>query len=471
MARKIFIIFCVILFIFTFCFNSYIYANANVYSSRGYYQTNNGTSELLLPSTAPNNIDISKTIIFALRYSKVYLFAPSPNQDLSNYTGFIGWEDLAYETRFYNNTNVDYDRYYVSNGTWLFDSTITPNNNSFFNENRFLNNDYPFVFVGSDVLTRYRNTGASVWCNYDSSTLSIISSSYDIAEGGIDYPVIFSNADLNIGTSNLNSYCNVYIKKSTDTDFVSVSTTIFTNNSELYNPQTRSFYVPLHNMITDDLAVGDQIKIEYGWTTLDRLNNPHSYELYNIYTRTVAYTGGSSYEPAPEPGDGGGSDDNNNIDYSNALNEQTQAINQQTDSINQQTNVISGMNDQLFDENVTQPQSIGVDNNAQDNTADLSGLYSSFSGAWHSFDGSYSFPLVLPNHTTWFITLPSAQIHQFMDTHTTFRTLWFSLWWVMLGGYVVFDFKKMYNKFKTGDLQTVMSNSSPIDNVVKEILR
>lgn len=483
MARKIVLLFLIVLLLFTF--TASVFADsigygsiADYYTSLTVFQGNSSIDQSVsLPTSGTGNytINYARSLIGVANTGGAVLFACTDFSE--NYTGYFSYTDSG-KPSVTNYTNVSYELFYRDRNNWVHFKNLIPNETMNYSEPSWYNLDTPFPFVGSEVLVRYNNQGSYVFGNYQSTTLRITSSDSDIENAGIDYPVIFDNAQINIGLNNLKAYVAVSFQSANDTsNWTDMSYVILTNNTELYNESTHSFYITLQNLIDRDLVIGDKIKIEYGWSTIDRFSNPHSYSFYNIYTRSTAYVDGSAYEPPPEPGQGsGGSSGNEDItnslaEQTQAINDQTNAINQQTDSINNQTNVISGMNDQLFSNSVQEPSSLGVEDTTQNNTPDLSGLYNSFSGAWHSSGDTKVFDLELPNHTHWSIALPSAQIHNFFNNHSSLKVLWDALWWTMLGGYVVFDFKKMYNKFKTGELTTVMTNNSPIDNVVKEILR
>lgn len=313
--------------------------------------------------------------------------------------------------------------------------------------------------------------------SFDSTTLRIDSSSYDISQAGMDYPIILSNASLDLGGEQFPAYIQVSIKKSGDDDFRQKAVVILTNNTDLFNSSTNSFYIPLKNLIDEDLEVDDQIRILYGWSIQDYLGNWRSFDYYSTYTRTTAYVDGSAYEPAPQPGDGSG-DTTGNEDITNSLAEQTQAINdqtniirEQTDSINNQTNVISGMNDKLFDENTTAPNNIDIQDNTQNNTADLSSFFSSIQNAFTSRDSQdKSFTLTLPNGDDFQFQFPKSFIRSVITGNQTLYTFVSAFWYIVFGVYIIFDMKKMYNKFKNGDFEGAM-NSSSVDNVVKEALR
>lgn len=482
MARKILLIFFVVFILLTFyyyCFaDSLGYGSiADYYTSLTVFQGNNFIDESIsLPTSGTENYNInySRSIIGTANTGGSVLFACTEFSD--NYTGYFSYTDIGKPT-VTNYTNVTYELFYRDRSNWIHFRQLLPNATMNYSEATWYNLDTPFPFVGSEVLVRYNNQGAYVFGNYQSSTLRITSSQADIENAGIDYPVIFDNAQLNIGLNNLNAYVAVSFQSVNDnSNWTDMGYVILTNNSSLYNNSTHSFYITLQNLINRDLVIGDKIRIEYGWSNVDRFGNPHSYSFYNIYTRSTAYVGGSAYEPAPSPG--GGSDNPSSPDYSedfnnlqNSINEQTQAINNQSQAINNQTNIISGLNDNLFNENVTTPNSIDIEDNTQNNTADLSTFFSDIQSAFTSRDSSDKyFTLTLPNGDNYNFTFPKSFVRNILTSNNVLYTFISAFWYIVFGVYIIFDMKKIYNKFKNGDFEGAM-NSSSVDNVVKEALR
>lgn len=182
-------------------------------------------------------------------------------------------------------------------------------------------------------------------------------------------------------------------------------------------------------------------------------------------------------EPTPTPGE---YDEiiNSQQQTTNAIQQQTQVIDQQTQSINQQTNAIQeqtqaqqDFSDNFYDDEPDIPSDIDVEDNVVNNTTDLTILFNNIRDALNRRDDSdKGFTFTLPNGDDFTINLPVRFIHNILTENEGLSNFINIFWQVVFGGYIIFDFKKIYNKFKNGDVEGAM-NSSATDNVVKEALR
>lgn len=143
-----------------------------------------------------------------------------------------------------------------------------------------------------------------------------------------------------------------------------------------------------------------------------------------------------------------------------AINDNTQAIKDSTDRIlSNDTETITGT---------------GVTDGATDTSVNLTGIFTSFSNAFtHHTSGVKPFTFRLPNGQGYTTSISSNMLTNLLtayDDGTLFR-FYQAMYWIVLGGYVLFDIKDIINNLKAGDLEKVTKNSSPVDNVVKASVR
>lgn len=161
----------------------------------------------------------------------------------------------------------------------------------------------------------------------------------------------------------------------------------------------------------------------------------------------------------------------------------TSAIQSQTNTIKQETQkqtnaVVSATQSQtnaLLDTNSTGNDTMSVNDTTSDTSANLGGLYNQIDDAFTSdavilYD-SHTFNLTLPNGDSFPIVLRTQFFRSFLDNNPVFKAFYQSIFWVIFGGYVIFDFKKIINKMKEGNIDNVVGSSNPVDSVVNMSLK
>lgn len=81
------------------------------------------------------------------------------------------------------------------------------------------------------------------------------------------------------------------------------------------------------------------------------------------------------------------------------------------------------------------------------------------------------FDLKLPNGDTHTFTLKANVLTSFLDSNPVLKAFYQAFFYVVFGGYVIFDFKKIINKLKEGNIDNVVGSSSPVDSVVNMSLK
>lgn len=167
---------------------------------------------------------------------------------------------------------------------------------------------------------------------------------------------------------------------------------------------------------------------------------------------------------------------NGSAQVSNAINNQTNTIKEETQK---QTNAVvsatQSQTNQLLDTNNTGNETMSVNDTTTDTSADLSSIYNNISSAFTSYDPTISwgkdFVFTLPNGDNFTINLDSSLILNFLEDYPVLKAFYQSIFWVIFGGYVIFDFKKIINKMKEGNIDNVVGTSSPVDSVVNMSLK
>ena len=111
----------------------------------------------------------------------------------------------------------------------------------------------------------------------------------------------------------------------------------------------------------------------------------------------------------------------------------------------------------------------GVNDETTDNSPNLQNTYNSVNSAFTTRNTSTkTFVFTLPNGQNYNIVVANNLLTRLLQSYgSTFYAFYQAIFWCIFGGYVLFDFKRIINKFKGGDIDSVVSTSSPIDNVVK----
>ena len=159
----------------------------------------------------------------------------------------------------------------------------------------------------------------------------------------------------------------------------------------------------------------------------------------------------------------------------------TTAIQQQTNTIKeesqkQQNAVVTATQTQtneLLDTNNTGNETMSVNDTTADTSADLSSFYTNINNAFtdNSIQTFKEFTFTLPNGDSHTIQLTASTLLNFLNSYPVLKAFYQSIFWVIFGGYVIFDFKKIINKMKEGNIDNVVGSSSPVDSVVNMSLK
>lgn len=139
------------------------------------------------------------------------------------------------------------------------------------------------------------------------------------------------------------------------------------------------------------------------------------------------------------------------------------------EATNQTVEAIKESTDRILSEDSAAISDTGVSDSTTDSSPDLQGTFNTMSSAFTSRNtSSKTFVFTLPNGQNYNFTLNNNLLTNMLRGYgNTFYAFYQAIFWCVFGGYVLFDFKRIINKFKGGDIDTVVSSSSPIDNVVK----
>lgn len=157
------------------------------------------------------------------------------------------------------------------------------------------------------------------------------------------------------------------------------------------------------------------------------------------------------------------------------------AINNQTNTIKEesqkQQNAVAiatqKQTNELLDTNNTGNETMSVNDTTTDTSADLSSFYTSINSAFtdNTIQTIKEFTFTLPNGDNFTIQLSASTILNFLNSFPVLKAFYQSIFWVIFGGYVIFDFKKIINKMKEGNIDNVVGTSSPVDSVVNMSLK
>ena len=171
----------------------------------------------------------------------------------------------------------------------------------------------------------------------------------------------------------------------------------------------------------------------------------------------------------------------NNISNTSGSSQVTTAIQQQTNTIKEESqkqhNAIATatqtQTNELLDTNNTGNETMSVNDTTTDTSADLSGLYNSINSAFtdNSVQTFKEFTFTLPNGDNHTVQLLASTLLTFLNSYPVLKAFYQSIFWVIFGGYVIFDFKKIINKMKEGNIDNVVGTSSPVDSVVNMSLK
>ena len=158
----------------------------------------------------------------------------------------------------------------------------------------------------------------------------------------------------------------------------------------------------------------------------------------------------------------------------NAINNQTNTIANETQK---QTNAITTATKEqtnaLLDTNDTGNETMSVNDTTTDTSADLGGLFNQINSSFTdtTSETQKGFDLTLPNGDTHTFTLKANVLTSFLDNNLVLKAFYQAFFYVVFGGYVIFDFKKIINKLKEGNIDNVVGSSSPVDSVVNMSLK
>lgn len=143
---------------------------------------------------------------------------------------------------------------------------------------------------------------------------------------------------------------------------------------------------------------------------------------------------------------------------SNAINNQTNTLAEATQS---QTNA-------MLDTNDTGTDTMNITDTTTDTSADLTSLFSNIHNAFTNDNIQFPqvFTLTLPNGNKHNFTLNSGILWNFFNNNPTLKAFYQAFFYVVFGGYVIFDFKKIINRLKEGDIDNLVTTSKPTDVIV-----
>lgn len=154
----------------------------------------------------------------------------------------------------------------------------------------------------------------------------------------------------------------------------------------------------------------------------------------------------------------------------------TSAINTQTNTIanetQKQTNAITTatqqQTNQFLDTNDTGNETLEVDANVEDKSVNLDNFFMSIYNAFTSASGviTKKLTLTLPNNSSFDVNIRSDMLSNFFENNVVFKVFYQAFWWVALGGYVIFDVKRMYNLVMIGKWDVLHLIDKPTDVVV-----
>ena len=158
----------------------------------------------------------------------------------------------------------------------------------------------------------------------------------------------------------------------------------------------------------------------------------------------------------------------------------TGAINTQTNTIvnetQKQTNQITGtisnatqeQTNKLLDTNDTGNTTLEVNANVEDKSVNLDNFFMSIYNAFTSASGviTKKLTLTLPNNSSFDVNVRSDMLSNFFENNVVFKVFYQAFWWVALGGYVIFDVKRMYNLVMIGKWDVLHLIDKPTDVVV-----
>lgn len=160
------------------------------------------------------------------------------------------------------------------------------------------------------------------------------------------------------------------------------------------------------------------------------------------------------------------------------------AINNQTNTIvnetQKQTNAITTATQQqtneLLDTNNTGNETMSVNDTTSDTSADLSNFFNNLNDNFTNqttinLSTQKDFVFTLPNGQSFNVSLKTSFFRNFLDSQPILKAFYQAIYWVIFGGFVIFDFKKIINKMKEGNIDNVVGSSSPVDNVVNMSLK
>ena len=159
----------------------------------------------------------------------------------------------------------------------------------------------------------------------------------------------------------------------------------------------------------------------------------------------------------------------------NAIQSQTNTIKQETQK---QTNAVvsatQSQTNELLDTNNTGNETMSVNDTTTDTSSDLTGIYNSITSAFTtevSANSTEDFTLTLPNGDNHTFTLKANILTSILNNYPVLKVFYQAFFYVVFCGYVIFDFKRIINKLKEGDIDNVVGSSNPVDSVVNMSLK
>lgn len=207
-----------------------------------------------------------------------------------------------------------------------------------------------------------------------------------------------------------------------------------------------------------DRSLVYQAKVTRSFNTIVIYNNSNSYEFYkNGVGEDFGCPLSCLYNP-------------HNLIMSNLSN--TTGSQQVTNAINNQTNTLSeatqSQTNAILDTNDTGTDTMNITDTTTDNSADLTSLFTNIQNAFTNDNVQFPqvFTLTLPNGNEHNFTLNSGILWNFFNNNPTLKAFYQAFFYVVFGGYVIFDFKKIINRMKEGDIDNLVTTSKPTDVIV-----